>query len=115
MQPAGVLPTIGSRPLRLAFVLDPLPELKAWKDSSVAMMRAAQHRGHKVSAIEAQTLAWRRPEGDPAGGVSGLARHLHLSLDEAARLAIARCQFIAATQQGQPVEQWVTIRYVWKL
>ncbi|WP_228276482.1 glutathione synthase [Dechloromonas sp. H13] len=78
-----VLPTIGSRPLRLAFVLDPLPELKAWKDSSVAMMRAAQHRGHKVSAIEAQTLAWRRPEGDPAGGVSGLARHLHLSLDEA--------------------------------
>ncbi|MFM6996817.1 MAG: energy transducer TonB, partial [Limnohabitans sp.] len=36
-------------------------------------------------------------------------------LDEAARVAIARCQFIAATQQGQPVEQWVTIRYVWKL
>ena len=25
MQPAVVLPTIGSRPLRLAFVLDPLP------------------------------------------------------------------------------------------
>ena len=28
------------RPLRLAFVIDPLDQLKAWKDSTVAMMRA---------------------------------------------------------------------------
>ena len=30
-----------------AFILDPLPELKAYKDSSVAMMRALAARGHR--------------------------------------------------------------------
>ncbi len=36
-----------------AFVLDPLPELKAYKDSSVAMMRALAARGHRVHALAA--------------------------------------------------------------
>ena len=47
-------------PLKLAFVLDPLDVLKAWKDSSVAMMRAAENQGHEVFAIDAATLGWRR-------------------------------------------------------
>lgn len=37
-----------SRPLKLAFILDPLEGLKAYKDSSIAMMRAAAARGHEV-------------------------------------------------------------------
>ena len=32
--------------MKLAFVLDPLEALKAYKDSSVAMMREARRRGH---------------------------------------------------------------------
>ena len=36
----------------IAFHLDPLEKLKAYKDSTVAMMRAAQKRGHAVFAIE---------------------------------------------------------------
>lgn len=35
--------------LRVLFVLDPLPALNAYKDSSVAMMRALEARGHSVS------------------------------------------------------------------
>jgi len=36
--------------MKFLFILDPLGELKAYKDSSVAMMRAAQSRGHQVYA-----------------------------------------------------------------
>ena len=38
--------------MKLLFVLDPLDSLKAYKDTSVAMMRAAQARGHQVFACE---------------------------------------------------------------
>jgi len=42
-----------------AFVLDPLPLLKAYKDTSVAMMRAVAARGQRVFALEARDLYWR--------------------------------------------------------
>jgi glutathione synthase len=71
-----------SQPLRLAFVLDPLAELKAYKDSSVAMMRAAEKHGHEVFTIDCATLAWRRPDSGHAGGVFGEAVHLHLRPDD---------------------------------
>jgi glutathione synthase len=48
-----------SRSLSLAFVLDPLEQLKAYKDSSVAMIREAAARGHRVFAIRREALAWR--------------------------------------------------------
>jgi glutathione synthase len=41
-----------------AFILDPLPSLKAYKDSSVAMMRALVARGHRVFALQAADLCW---------------------------------------------------------
>ena len=31
-----------------AFILDPLPLLKAYKDTSIAMMRAVATRGHRI-------------------------------------------------------------------
>ncbi len=68
--------------LKLAFILDPLDSLKAWKDSSVAMMRAAENSGHDVFAIDAATLGWRRPEGTDAGGVFGEAVQLALRPDD---------------------------------
>jgi glutathione synthase len=71
-----------SRSLKLAFVLDPLDHLKAWKDSSVAMMRAAEKHGHDVYAIEAASLGWRRPEPGQTGGVFGEAVHLHMRPDD---------------------------------
>ncbi|ATE61518.1 glutathione synthase [Thauera sinica] len=48
-----------SRALKLAFILDPLDALKAYKDSSIAMMRAAAARGHAVWTIRRGALTWR--------------------------------------------------------
>jgi len=42
--------------MKLLFVVDPLAGLKPYKDSSVAMMRAAVARGHAVYAAEARQL-----------------------------------------------------------
>lgn len=38
--------------MKIAFHVDPIAKLKAYKDSSVAMMRAAQARGHQLFAID---------------------------------------------------------------
>ncbi|MCD6705249.1 MAG: glutathione synthase [Thiobacillus sp.] len=45
--------------MKLLFVVDPLASLKPYKDSSVAMMRAAVARGHAVYATEARRLQVR--------------------------------------------------------
>ena len=45
--------------MRILFILDPLPELKAYKDSSVAMMQAAAARGHQLHACEPADI-WMR-------------------------------------------------------
>ena len=45
--------------MKFLFILDPLDELKAYKDTSVSMMRAAQARGHRIWVCEPQSLAWR--------------------------------------------------------
>ncbi len=45
--------------MKLLFVVDPLTSLKPYKDSSVAMMRAAGARGHAVLACEARQLQIR--------------------------------------------------------
>ena len=42
--------------MKFAFVLDPLPQLQAYKDSSIAMMREAQRRGHALFALEARDM-----------------------------------------------------------
>lgn len=36
------------------------------------------------------------------------------SLDEAARVAIAKCSFTPATVNGKPAAAWVPVQYVWK-
>jgi glutathione synthase len=57
----------------LLFIVDPLESLKAYKDSSVAMMRAAQGRGHAIWAAEQTGLHWHK------GRVSIHATRLSLS------------------------------------
>ena len=49
--------------MRFAFIVDPLEKLKAYKDSSVAMMRAAQAAGHSVFAIQQPSLRWLTQHG----------------------------------------------------
>ena len=44
--------------MEFAFILDPLASLKAYKDTSVAMMRALHGRGHSLFALEQRDLFW---------------------------------------------------------
>ena len=55
------------------FVIDPPDTLKAYKDTSVAMMRAAQKRGHAVWVCEQDSLHWKQ------GRASAAAHHIHLT------------------------------------
>ena len=59
-----------------AFILDPLPDLKAYKDSSVAMMRSLAERGHRIHALEQSDLFWN------ARGTQARATPLTLRSDD---------------------------------
>ena len=48
--------------MQFLFIIDPIETLKAYKDTTVSMMRAAQARGHDVFVCEQEGLAWR--DGD---------------------------------------------------
>ena len=56
--------------MKFLFILDPLAELKAYKDTSVAMMRAAQARGHQVWFCEQGDLYSRGRVHANAGRLS---------------------------------------------
>ncbi|MDQ6618616.1 MAG: glutathione synthase [Pseudomonadota bacterium] len=60
----------------VGFILDPLTSLKAYKDSSVAMMRALAKRGHTIYALEVRDLVWS------AGRTAARAVPLTLSTDD---------------------------------
>ena len=64
--------------LSLLFIVDPLHELKAYKDSSVAMMREAAGRGHRVFAATPDELA------ATGNSVTAHAHELRVSSDNAA-------------------------------
>jgi protein TonB len=36
-------------------------------------------------------------------------------LDKAAQVALGKCRFKPATENGQPIESWEPVKYVWKL
>ena len=56
-----------------AFILDPLPQLKAYKDSSVAMMRALSARGHRIFALTPADIFWHA--GMTRARVAALSLH----------------------------------------
>ena len=61
-----------SQGLSLLFVVDPLPLLKAYKDSTVAMMRTAAARGHDIWACTLAEMQWRE------GRVTARAQRIRL-------------------------------------
>ncbi len=64
-------------PMNILFVADPLDTFKIYKDTTFAMMREAQKRGHTVSACEPAQLTWVR-----GGKVMGHVRDIRLTGDE---------------------------------
>ena len=75
--------------MKLLFIADPLPTFKTYKDSTFAMMRSAQSRGHELWVCEPRSLRWQR--GSP---VTADAQGLRLS-DAAVR-----------SQAGEHVDDW---------
>ena len=62
--------------MQFLFIIDPLGSLKAYKDSTVTMMREAAKRGHAVLACEQHSLALTD------GSVAARAARLHISDDD---------------------------------
>ena len=48
--------------MNILFIVDPLDSFKIKKDTSFAMMREAQKRGHSVTACEVPHIQWQRGE-----------------------------------------------------
>ncbi|MBK6558746.1 MAG: glutathione synthase [Comamonadaceae bacterium] len=46
--------------MNILFIADPLESFKTYKDTTFAMMREAQRRGHTVAACEPQDVMWQR-------------------------------------------------------
>src|SRR5659263_176670 len=46
--------------MNLLFIADPLDSFKIYKDTTFAMMREAQKRGHSVAACQPQDVMWQR-------------------------------------------------------
>jgi glutathione synthase len=62
--------------MEFVFVLDPLASLKAYKDTSVAMLRALRDRGHALFALEQRDLFWDGKQ------TLGSARPLQVTTDD---------------------------------
>ncbi len=62
--------------MQLLFVIDPPESLKAYKDSSVAMMRAARRRGHAVWISQVEEIHWSKNQ------VAARARPLEVTDDD---------------------------------
>ena len=62
--------------MNILFVADPLEAFKPYKDSTFAMMREAQRRGHRISACEPKNISWQT-----GGQVTTQVRHITLTGD----------------------------------
>ena len=60
--------------MNILFVADPLESFQTYKDTTFAMMREAQARGHTVAACEPRELVWRS-----GGMVQAQVRHIRLT------------------------------------
>lgn len=92
--------------MHVLFIVDPLPTLKAYKDSSVAMMRALTARGHRLSValqsdlyIEAGQV---RARATPISLVVGADLHEHAWWSQGEALEAALRDFDAVVMRKDP-------------
>ena len=64
--------------MKLSFVLDPLEDIKTYKDSSYAMMQEASRRGHELFVLHQGDILCRN------GAVNGIAAPITLTGDKTA-------------------------------
>jgi glutathione synthase len=63
--------------MNLLFIADPLASFQIYKDTTFAMMREAQRRGHSLAACEPKDIAWQR-----GGRVQAQVRRITLTGDK---------------------------------
>ncbi|QEA12680.1 glutathione synthase [Comamonas flocculans] len=89
--------------MHLLFVADPLEHFKTYKDTTFAMMREAQRRGHRVAACEPRDLHWRT-----GSQVEARVREIHLTgrpdawFAESATPTVALKRFDAVLMRKDP-------------
>jgi len=89
--------------MNLLFIADPLESFKIYKDTTFAMMREAQRRGHRISACEPQDLMWQR-----GAAVTAHVRDLTLTgvaaawFEESGTRAVALKDFDAILMRKDP-------------
>ncbi|HZW72127.1 MAG TPA: glutathione synthase [Caldimonas sp.] len=76
--------------MRLLFVADPLETFKTYKDTTFAMMREAERRGHALAACEPRDLVWQR-----GGRVEARVRSIALAAPSSA------AWFVETTEPAQ--------------
>jgi len=87
----------------ILFIADPLASFKIYKETTFAMMREAQKRGHRISACEQQDLMWQR-----SGRVMAHVRDITLTGDaqdwfeERGSRAVALKEFDAILMRKDP-------------
>ncbi|MGH8848643.1 MAG: glutathione synthase, partial [Polaromonas sp.] len=62
--------------MNILFITDPLASFKIYKDTTFAMMREAQRRGHRISACEPANMSWQT-----GAKVTAQVRHITLTGD----------------------------------
>jgi glutathione synthase len=89
--------------MNFLFIADPLESFKTHKDTSFAMMREAQRRGHAIAACEPQDVMWLR-----GGPVTAHVRDIALTggaddwFDERGTRAVALKDFDAVLMRKDP-------------
>lgn len=101
--------------MKIAFIVDPLAGLKAYKDSSVAMMREAARRGHEVFAIRREDLLMR--DGRVFAHATGLAvsDDDHAWYGELGRSTVELREFDAVLMRQDPPFDFEYVTATWLL
>jgi len=96
--------------VKLLFVADPLESFAIYKDSTFAMMRAAQRRGHRVAACETWQLGWNSSDAQVQAsvrhialtGASGAAGAADAWFVQTAQETLSLAQFDAVVMRKDP-------------
>lgn len=92
--------------MHVLFIVDPLPSLKAYKDSSVAMMRALSARGHRLSVALQSDLYIEdgqvRASATPVALVADADLHGHAWWTQESATQAALCDFDAIVMRKDP-------------
>ena len=81
--------------MKILFVADPVEQFKIYKDTTFAMMREAQRRGHTITVCEPHHVSWRRGEQ-----VTATVRDIHLTGDATAWFTVEQERRVALADFG---------------